>query len=718
MSTLKSQPIQTVEEFIRALEHQEVREVSDNLFLNFPAGDFLYPDQFTLGWIGTNHNLYQLLVLNQRYPSNSQSTEEGFEVSAKAYAGLFRGIGFGAYAAPDSNMTFNVFDRKASLAKSLESGLQEIVPTTSTGDRRAYASNIQFPVFSGFEQTFAKDLFLFSGLEKGTVDTITTSLAPVWKNTQQDIFKNSWKMGSTEAMFLRYLGAKKSFQLEPNQAHNLAAITPDNTKSGIDLFKFNDSESFVMNILGGVTPEEFYRKDGQKTYEWWSKLARDYGSLIFSEGPQSKFYQDSPTAPDSQPFVELIQDLSAQYAAAPKTDYKTFGSIESVLQATLRFYLLFNYQATQLNTQNSLPYSDSANPFVPGSFEELRSQGFSSNVVKAAAVGLTWEDVYGSTFLDTFAGNEAWVDNLKVSSLVQKSISGSKGDTDPSKNIFNKLNPNNVYDSGWIKSADLTFKEIEKGSEVNPGNPNPNEFETVYYLDRDATRRERAIAFGPDTTTSDIFTASQLSNGLKNINRETRIGVGLQKGKQIKDLGGLVTSADVLPEKFKTYIELGGGIDRITGSRFADVIVGTTKQDNGDVTPGSLTVLARAGDDVVAPGRGSGIISLGSGRDQLVIDKGDTFGRTTLFDFKFKHDSLVLHQDLKASIDVNNDQFLFVFNEADADGLISEYKTLHLTQSSGAATSNGYVSSWSEYFNQFASPELQDALVAQPPGLV
>ena len=718
MFTLKSQPIQTVEEFIRALEHQEVREVSDNLFLNFPAGDFLYPDQFTLGWIGTNHNLYQLLVLNQRYPSNSQSTEEGFEVSAKAYAGLYRGIGFGAYTPPFSNMTFNVFDRKASLAKSLESGLQEIVPTTSTGDRRAYASNIQFPVFSGFEQTFARDLFLFSGLEKGTVDTITTSLAPVWKNTQQDIFKNSWKMGSTEAMFLRYLGAKKSFQLEPNQAHNLAAITPDNTKSGIDLFKFNDSESFVMNILGGVTPEEFYRKDGQKTYEWWSKLARDYGSLIFSEGPQSKFYQDSPTAPDSQPFVELIQDLSAQYAAAPKTDYKTFGSIESVLQATLRFYLLFNYQATQLNTQNSLPYSDSANPFVPGSFEELRSQGFSSNVVKAAAVGLTWEDVYGSTFLDTFAGNEAWVDNLKVSSLVQKSISGAEGDTDPSKNIFNKKNTNNVYDSGWIKSADLTFKEIEKGSEVNPGNPNPNEFETVYYLDRDATRRERAIAFGPDTTTSDIFTASQLSNGLKNINRETRIGVGLQKGKQIKDLGGLVTSADVLPEKFKTYIELGGGIDRITGSRFADVIVGTTKQDNGDVTPGSLTVLARAGDDVVAPGRGSGIISLGSGRDQLVIDKGDTFGRTTLFDFKFKHDSLVLHQDLKASIDVNNDQFLFVFNEADADGLISEYKTLHLTQSSGAATSNGYVSSWSEYFNQFASPELQDALVAQPPGLV
>jgi hypothetical protein len=120
----------------------------------------------------------------------------------------------------------------------------------------------------------------------------------------------------------------------------------------------------------------------------------------------------------------------------------------------------------------------------------------------------------------------------------------------------------------------------------------------------------------------------------------------------------------------------------------------------------------------VAPGRGSGIISLGSGRDKLVIDKGDTFGRTTLFDFKFKRDSLVLHQDLKASIDVDNDQFLFVFNEADEDGLISEYKTLHLTQSSGAATSNGYVSSWSEYFDQFASPELQNALVAQPPGLV
>ena len=118
----------------------------------------------------------------------------------------------------------------------------------------------------------------------------------------------------------------------------------------------------------------------------------------------------------------------------------------------------------------------------------------------------------------------------------------------------------------------------------------------------------------------------------------------------------------------------------------------------------------------MAPGRGSGIIALGDGSDQLVIDNSDIFGRTTLFDFSFAEDELILHKKLKASIDINNDQFLYVFREK--NGQIDEVKSLHLTQSSGAVTNQSWQLGWSDYFGQFATPELQEALIPQPPGLL
>ena len=221
------------------------------------------------------------------------------------------------------------------------------------------------------------------------------------------------------------------------------------------------------------------------------------------------------------------------------------------------------------------------------------------------------------------------------------------------------------------------------------------------------------MRFSVNSNSSDIFSASAVKDDLNNLNSNTRIG---RTGQRIGNIRGLVHSDKILPSQFKTYTFLGGGIDRITGSDFADVIVGTTRQKDGPITAGSLTVYAGDGDDVVAPGRGSGIISLGDGSDQLAIDKSDTFSRTTLFDFSFAEDELILHKNLRASIDVNNDQFLYVFREKNDQ--ISEYKTLHLTQSSGAFSNQRLQTGWSEYFDQFARPELQEALIPQPPGLL
>ena len=688
-----STPIQTSEDYIQALKEGQVREVSSNLFLNFPdvSVRILYPENYTLAWIGTNDNLFQLLVLNQRYPSKSKPREDGFQVSAEAFAGLFRAIGFGAFSDPSFG-SFNVYERNAT---------PENVPTTSVGIRMPYASNIQFPVFSGFEQTFENDLFLYSGLTRGRVDQISKNLKNVWSSMRHDIFANSWKEGPTGSMFLQYIGAKPNLKLSVQQAHNLASITPDNTSTGIDRFKFNTADLFVNNILGiKGNPDEFFGRDGRKTYAWWRKLARDYGELLFANQSQSIFFQGrTPTGVQS--FSSLIQDLSDQYAAAPFSDYKKFGSIESVLQATLRLYIMFNYQASPLNTQNSLPYSDSANPFVPGSFEELNNLEFDTRI-KAP---YSWRKVYGPTWLDTFSGNEVWVDNLKVDSLVSKPIFGA--DDKKSQKVYS--GKNNVYDNGWVSSSEVKFVKVTKETDGQF----QGQFKTIYYQEEDASRRTRAVRLSEDSNSSDVFSASAVKDGLKNLNSNSRIG---RTGQRIGDIGGLVHSNKVLPNQFKTYAFLGGGVDRITGSDFADVIVGTTRQKDKTITAGSLTVYAGDGDDVVAPGRGSGIVSLGKGSDQLVIDKFDTFGRTTLFDFSFADDELILHKKLKASVDVNNDQFLYVFREK--NGQIREYKTLHLTQSSGTVSNQGLQTGWSDYFDNFAMPELQQALIPQPPGLL
>ena len=684
----KSAPINTAKDFINALKKYQVREVSSNLFLNFPAGSYLYPDQYTLGWIGTNHNLFQLLVLNQRYKSKSKQKGDGFQVSAKAFSGLFRAIGFGAKS--DSSFgSFNVYERNSKA---------DAVPTTSTGVKKPYASDMQFPIFSGFEQNFEKDLFLYSGLSKDRVVEISKHLENVWNSMRQDVFANSWTKGPNGTMFLQYLGAKTDTKLSAQQAHNLAAITPDNTKTGIGRFKHNSADSFVKNVLGkkDSNPDNFYQADGKKTYAWWRKLANDYGTMLFADKPQSIFFQGQPpTAPaGAQSFSNLIQDLSDKYAAEPGSTYKRFGPIESVLQATLRFYILFNYQASPLNTQNSLPYSDSANPFIPGSFKELNNLKFKSTV-KAPH---SWREIFGPTWMDTFSGNEVWLDNLEVDSLTSKPISGADD-----KKVY--TGDKNVYDNGWLHSSDLTFTKIT----TSTNGKIKGQFGKIYYLEDDASQSTRAVRFSDNTNSSDIFSAYAVKGDLKDLNQNSKIG---RTGQRIGDYAGLVHSEKILPNQFKTYTFLGGGVDRITGSDFADVIVGTTRQANGTVTPGSLTVFAANGNDVVAPGRGSGIISLGEGKDQLVIDLHDTHGRTTLFDFNFEEDSLVLHKKLNTSIDINNDQILYIFNHHDNE--FNEIKTLHLTQSSGTTTEHG----WTDFFNNHANPAMQDALIPQPVGLV
>ena len=94
-------------------------------------------------------------------------------------------------------------------------------------------------------------------------------------------------------MFVQYLGAKPNLSLSFHTGRKLAQITPDNQMSGIGLFKYNTADQFANDFLK-INPNKFYRTDGKKTYQWWRKLARDYGTMLFADQPQSIFFQEKP----------------------------------------------------------------------------------------------------------------------------------------------------------------------------------------------------------------------------------------------------------------------------------------------------------------------------------------------------------------------------------------------------------------------------------------
>ena len=670
-------PINTVEDYLRALGNFEIKEVSDNLFINFPVKPFLYPETLPLAWIGTNHNLYQLMVLNERYREDSQLTNSGqkVQISDEAFAGLLRAIGFGAEFMPQQEDRFYVYDRN---------GTAELSPTSNEGIQSSYASNANIPSLEGFENIFTRDLIRYGGFTPSELNKYKAEIKSLWSSIQANIFSSSWRRGNTLSMYLEHLGAK------PGQ--ELSYETTKQIRTGRQgFFKNNDIDDFAK-IINPKNPNQAFREGGEGIYEWWRHLAETYGDLTFNNdgtnNPPTTFFLTQPK--NAVSFRELFITLLEEYKKNPYEHYGGYGTAQDILEATLRFHYQFNYQASGLNTQNALPYANSANPFVIGNFDQLNNRDWGD------PSQLSWQHIYGNTWIDTFSGNEAWVKNLEFDSLVTGEISPALTQSD----LYTTLPKD-----GWIPLDNaVNFKAITEGTN---GDSNYS-YQTIHYFDKNSTPAAQAVFFDRDSNSSDTLTARYLNTNGFNINSDTK----LKDGTRIKDLGGLVNSNGVLPDSFRSYLSLSGGVDRVTGSIHADVIVGTTVNDHGKVTPGSLNAIAGPGNDVVAPGRGSGSIQLGRGNDKLVIDQYDTLGRTTLFDFTFGEDELVIHPELSLAISDNNSSLLYVFTPGTSQG--DDLKTLHLTQASSSAGGTG----WTDYFAQYADKTLVDALTEQPPGLI
>ena len=173
----------------------------------------------------------------------------------------------------------------------------------------------------------------------------------------------------------------------------------------------------------------------------------------------------------------------------------------------------------------------------------------------------------------------------------------------------------------------------------------------------------------PTTTSSDTLDASGVSLLAGTyLTPTTTVDINTEP-TELRTLHRIVGHPDVLPSEFTTYISLAGGVDRVTGSDFADVIVGPTS----DAPHGRLTVNAGPGDDVISPGQGWVTVELGTGADKVIFDHGDLFGIANFLDFRISDgDTLVVSDGIDVTWNLKTPDTLILSSAAGT-------KTLRLT---------------------------------------
>ena len=266
-----------------------------------------------------------------------------------------------------------------------------------------------------------------------------------------------------------------------------------------------------------------------------------------------------------------------------------------------------------------------------------------SNVANAVAGGPQFANNPGTKPVETYnasmyAGQEYLITNSPVASLVDTVSLGG-----PPQEAF-------VNEPSWLQRDNSgQFYALDPTTLIPSGIYNTTPASGSYQWSGKITRAGTAVVFDPGSTTSDTITAQiGAAKQGKALTPGTRIGTS---NTRLRDLPALANS--YLPKKFATYISMGGGLDRVTGSSLSDVIIGPTlagvpaQQSNG--FSGELIVNAGAGNDVVEPGRGGSLVWLGSGKNSLIVGQGDLFGQATLMDFHAQEDKLIVDRSFTAT---------------------------------------------------------------------
>lgn len=614
--------ISTIAELRDAVLNYEVKEVSSDLVFNFPSPPSLYNANLGFAWSGSSATLYALLVLNQRFQSSSIDSSSNdpnvLKIDRKVLNGLQRGVGFG-------------FDYQTHLsAEELEN---TDYPVFDVVDKNAY-SPVIFDKKEGPFTAFDADGKEIS-IDQLTIDQRIPTQAYWQELLNEKISKNvDNPIPIPEIVFTEITHHYANSNSTPANYGNIVGIKDTLFFGGggpgvlqPDNFSFNDGFAVADFDNWNTFPEEFVSSEGafelmksvNKSFgvQGTPNLSLDKASGIFYE----KFLQ---TRLEEYNLFKNMKNVN-NYEFLEYRKAEIIGE----LVVLVRSFENFQLASSALNTgSNGEGFSNAANPLVGRSYKDI-----------------TLNDNF---YLDRFMGQEFIVDNLKLPDPGKfgaegwLSLNSSSDNPDPNDNTY--------PGDGWFnldKKKSLEKRDIGGDLSDYRSNLVIND-NTIKYA-----------AFVRDSVSSDTLSAAELTSEFKNtLKGSTRISNDAFEDVRIDDLVGF--GNDFLPDEFSTFISMAGGVDRVTGSRFADVIIGPDQSS----LHGAMTLDSGDGDDFVKPGRGQSLLLLGEGSDVIAFSKGDLFGQSIFLDYNMEEDVLIYEKGITAEINANDGSILYLKDDS------------------------------------------------------
>ena len=646
---INSAMIKTIKELKRAFVNQSVDEVSPNLILNSPQPKSLYPTNMEEAWVHSSAGIYNLLNINARYGVKKKSDKDYNERKKNNILDLNpltiyaaqRGVGF------DFGVT-----------KSEQTENDDIYPPQP--------------------RTAQPNPWVVFDLSKGPFETL--SGLP----TQEPVKKHFHKFAFQKAIPTQHVFEQQILDL-------VSQLKPDNLSQSLDFLKEASDYLQQQYADNKRTPVQIAADLFGVQFPYYFNLASQpgvkKGSLGFPTDNIDKSNQLTnykitrsaistlPSPSDDNPnymvsaneAMRLLYDgfLAERIDALKNIPKRTneYNQLIKEIAIGLRVFQASNQlQSSPLNTgSNGAGYSNAANPLVGKTYQDISIPSAQPSPVPV------WQ-------LDSFSGQEYLIDNI----IIPKSV------------LHINKNNNIVFDNpkkaGWLaltvppsKSQDSAkYTEGEVRLEAADGEPKRvsalsegwfnlhkkrpipedangsgiKKYKHHYEITDDS--KKHAI-YDTNTLSSDTITAVDLKKAYSNTLKPSSIVSYNNKSIPLVEINPLIK--DLLPSKFSTYFATAGGVDRISGSDFTDIIIGPDDSNKH----GTLRFDAGAGDDIVSPGRGGSIGLLGGGKDKLVIGTDNLFGQTIILDFNAKSDTVHIEKGIHHKIDQVNPSLCLFF---------------------------------------------------------
>ena len=657
--------IRTPQEFKQAIEKREVAEVSPKLFGTLTDafyGTLTQPIR-RYSWTSGSSNLYQFLVLNQRYPQRLQEgnsryfSDNGVEKLSQIYVD-----------AVVSEETMNGMARIVGVPGSVKDWKALGINNDYNPANSVYSFNSQLVVYK------QKD-------NENTLGAPEMPKMPTWRNLIE-IVNEQKPDGSNPIPSLVTKNLKQAYSATSKGKKTPVQVFSELT--GIDEIP---SKSFNTQLVKNNKATNQYYVDGNIGISdaTKAKIVKEVFKALDQNRGDNISYGDlgSGTKEFSKRFFQKFADEYINKIDKFSTfNNKKVSNVE-VLTIGVRIFLDQVYGASPYFTGFGFGYMLGKNPLVgKRNILEIESD--------------MWENfTEEEDLIEAFTGQEYFVNNTQwwsktggksteyyygksddsgvpygVSQGVDVQVFGSKvkRDQDLIEDPNTVENGRFEYTNMNLRKGNLPYKKFTRST--YGGGIDDYKYRYV------ATSNNVLFTTSKQATfTHDVIDATEIKNmGYKDVadkpfHREYILSLSEDKSERLVDQNSMLYN--VMGNDYFAFISRSsGGIDRVYGSKFNDIITGSPA---GTPSGGQMHVEAGGGDDIINTGRGASLIYTGDGEDRIFVNSDELFGDSILMDFDSNKDKIYIPKSLESNVDGFNTNTLTI--STSATDLSKDYDT-------------------------------------------